>query len=556
MAFSVMTQQTLAVETQLPETDPHCRSISLPSLRELSDFEVMRQRYDLKQYEGMTIGKINVITLPVFNVYDPAENYAVYRFINDLHSPTMNYVIERQLLFKQGDSFTPRVIHESERILRNNTYLSDAIVLPHQVCDSTLDVLVVTRDLWTLMPKLFFSRKGGYNKYGLTLEDENILGTGDKLFLEFIHDRERDTTAVGYRTTQVFGNRVDLKATYSDTTDGQIKELKIVRPFFSLNTNWSLGFKANEIIFKESLEALNQDIGTFYHTENKYEISAGYSIGLQNGYTHRYSFGFSRELDLFESIDSNPLVLPTDRVLAYPWVQYTLIEDNFVIYHNLNALYRTEDVPVGAEVDVLIGYADETFHSELSQWVFDINYKDTPITVDKHILKSEVHITGFWDRNVSDYVNTVSTLELRYYGLLTERQRAFIKIAYDYGNNLSQDQLLTLGGEEGLRGYPPEFLLGDQRVLANFEFRHFFDVHYLNLFRIAGVLFFDMGQTKISNSAYGEDSNLLTSAGLGLRLNSSKTNIDRIVHLDLAFPLDEKEQVDNYEIRITSSSTF
>ena len=555
-ASLLVVQQSNAVEIHLPANDPQCQSIPLPSLSELSDFKDIRSRYDLQRYEGMTIGKTSIVTMPIFNEYDPAESYSLYRFINGLHSPTMNYVIERQLLFKEGDVLEVRIIEESERILRENNYLADAVVLPHQICGGKLHLVVISRDLWTLMPKLFFSRKGGYNKYGLTLEDENILGTGDTLFLDFIHDRERDTTAVGYRTKHVFGSRVELRATYSDTTDGAIKELEVIRPFYSLDANWSVGLTVNENIFKESLEAFNQDIDTFYHVENKYEVSTGYSRGVQKGFTQRYTFGFTRKLDLFEPVDDTPVTLPADRILAYPWIQYSLIEDNFVIYHNLNALHRIEDVPVGVELNALVGYADKEFHSELSQWVFEFRYDDTPVAFDRHIVKSRLELNGFRDRTTRDYVNTISTLELTYYGLLAEMQRAFIRVAYDYGYNLSQDQLLTLGGEEGLRGYAPEFLLGDQRLLVNMEFRHFFDLHYLHLFRFASVIFFDLGQTKNSNSAYGENSDLLTSAGIGMRINSSKTNINRIVHLDLAFPLNEKDQVDKYEIRITSSSTF
>lgn len=556
LAMLLLAQQIVLAEIQLPEHNPQCQTVPLPAPGKLADFKTMRIRYDMQQYQGVKIGKIHIVTLPIFDMYDERERNSVYQFINEIHFPTMNYVIQRQLLFAEGDTLQPRIVRESERILRDNSYLSDAVVLPHQVCDGSLDVIVLTRDLWTLMPKLFFSRKGGYNKYGLTLEDENILGTGDTVFLEFINDRERDTTAIGYRTKQVFGSRVNLSATYSDTTDGVNKKLEIIRPFYSLNTNWSVGLKLNEEVFEESLEVLNQDIGSFKHRENEYVFSTGYSRGLHEGYTQRFSVGFTRKEDLFEIVDSSPVTLPADRILAYPWLQYDLIEDNFVIYKNLNALHRTEDVPIGTGFTALLGYADEAFNSELSQWVFSLSYDDTPISVKSYLLKSKFEIDGYWDRNNKDYFNTVSSLKLSYYGLMTEKQRAFVKITYDYGTNLPEDQLLTLGGDEGLRGYPPEYLLGEQRLLVNVEHRYFFDAHYLNLFRFAGVIFLDLGQAMNSNDAYGGDSELLASTGIGLRLNSSKTNIGRIVHLDLAFPLREKDEIDDYLIRITSDSTF
>ena len=219
-----------------------------------------------------------------------------------------------------------------------------------------------------------------------------------------------------------------------------------------------------------------------------------------------------------------------------------MVEDNFAIYRNLNALYRTEDVPIGVEFSATLGYADKKFDSELAQWVFNFSYHDSPLTLDRHLLKSELEIDGFWDRDIEDFVNTISSVQLSYYWLLAAKHRPFVRLKYDLGTNLTQDSLLPLGGDEGLRGYPSEYLLGDERLL--------------NLFRFAGVIFLDIGQTKFSNTGIGENSDLLSSAGIGLRLNSSKTNISRIVHLDLAFPLNDRKEIDDYQVRITSDSTF
>ena len=555
MAIQLLVPQPAVAETVKSEINPQCQQIELPDDKELVDFKSMRTRYSLQQYSGMNIGKIDIINLPVFNLQDPQENNVLYRFINKIHSPTKNYVIRRQLLFKQGEILKPRLLTESERILRDNSYLSDAIVLPHQRCGDSVDLIVVVRDLWTLLPKLFFSRKGGNNKYGLTLEDKNILGTGNAMFLEFINDRERDSVALGYGTKQLFNTRISLDAVYSDTTDGLFKKLEVKQPFFALDTSWSFGAKFNERVFVESLEAFNQDIEIFDHIENNYQLFAGYSRGLKDGFTQRYTFGFSRSENIF-GITNNTSTIPEDRILTYPWVQYSIIEDNFNIYQNLNALYRTEDVPIGLAFSSLLGYADESFSSELSQWVFSLRFQDSPLTLTRHLLRTNFQVGGFWDRDSNDFVNTIGSIDLSYFWLKTEKQRVFIGLSYDQGDNLTLDHLLPLGGDEGLRGYPSEYLLGEQRLLVNLEHRYFFNAHYLNLFRFASVIFFDMGQTKASEKSVGQDSELLTSAGVGIRINSSKTNVSRIIHIDLAFPLNARDDVSDYQLRITADATF
>ena len=44
--------------------------------------------------------------------------------------------------------------------------------------------------------------------------------------------------------------------------------------------------------------------------------------------------------------------------------------------------------------------------------------------------------------------------------------------------------------------------------------------------------------------------------GVGIRLASSKSDIGRIVHLDLAFPFDKHEDVDDVQFLVTIRNTF
>ncbi len=554
-AFHLLLPLPANAENLISNNNAECEKIELPAENELVNFDSMRSRYSMQQYSGVTIGQVKVINFPVFNLHDPDENNAFYRFINNIHTPTRHDVVRRQILFKQGDILNPRLLTESERILRASSYLSDAIVLPYQQCEDSLDLVVIVRDLWTLLPKLYLSRKGGNNDYGLTLEDKNVLGSGNAIFLQFLSDPERDSKAIGYSIKNLSGSRVNINLAYSDNTDGTNKKLEVMRPFYALDTKWSFGIKLNENSLKESLEELNQDITSFDHIDNKYQLFAGYSQGLHQGFSKRYSFGFSRTEDIFESAD-NTSSIPDDRILAYPWASYSIVEDDFAIYKNLNSLYRTEDVSIGLNFSTALGLADELFGSELSQWVFSLSLSDSPITLEKHLLSTGFKTNGFWDRDIDNLINTVSTIDLSYFWLMMEKQRLYAGLSYDHGNNLSLDNLLPLGGDEGLRGYPSEYLLGERRFLLNLEYRYFFNQHYFNLFRFASVIFFDMGKTMAGNNSDLEDSQLLTSAGVGIRINSSKTNISRIIHIDLAFPLNNKGELSEYQLRITADATF
>ena len=63
-------------------------------------------------------------------------------------------MIETQLLFDEGDTFSKRVIDESKRILRQNAYLRDARIEPVVYKGGVVDLRVITKDVWTLSPNI------------------------------------------------------------------------------------------------------------------------------------------------------------------------------------------------------------------------------------------------------------------------------------------------------------------------------------------------------------------------------------------------------------------
>ena len=114
--------------------------------------------------EEVDIGSIILEKADVFDLSDPKENNALYRLANRLHIITKDSVIEQQLLFAPGETFSKRLVEETERILRRNTYFYDASVTPVNRQDGTVDLQVNTRDVWTLKPGFSFSRSGGENR--------------------------------------------------------------------------------------------------------------------------------------------------------------------------------------------------------------------------------------------------------------------------------------------------------------------------------------------------------------------------------------------------------
>jgi len=127
------------------------------------------------------VRQVHIVTENIFDLSKPGEDRALFRLANRFHLITRPEVIERQVLLKPDDDYSPEEAAESERILRQNPYLYDAKVRAVPVGDGQVDLDVVTRDVWTLQGGVGFRRSGGTNTVHFNVEDTNFLGTGKTL---------------------------------------------------------------------------------------------------------------------------------------------------------------------------------------------------------------------------------------------------------------------------------------------------------------------------------------------------------------------------------------
>ena len=110
------------------------------------------------------IGEVRVRTEDVFDTQNPKEDAALYQWANALHIQTRASVIENALLFKRGDRVSVAVIDETERLLRAERYLYDVQIRPVAYQDGVVDIEVVTRDSWSIIPGVSAARAGGENR--------------------------------------------------------------------------------------------------------------------------------------------------------------------------------------------------------------------------------------------------------------------------------------------------------------------------------------------------------------------------------------------------------
>jgi len=505
---------------------------------------------------GVVIGSIRFDRNNVFDLSIPGENNWIYRLANRWHMMTRESVLFAQLLFRVGDNYSGRVLDESERILRRNNYLYDVKITPVAVRDGKVDLVVWTRDLWTLNPGLSISRKGGENKTRVSLTEQNLLGYGTYVRLAYEDNVDRESTSFEYFDRNIRKSWTAVRLRLADNSDGDSQYLSVIRPFYSLDARWSLGAEILLDEFDDRFYDLGERAAEFSQRVERYTLFGGRSGGLQDGWVRRWTAGMIYDDNRFEPVEGGqlPVVVPEDRKLVYPFIGLELLEDDFEKTANRDQIERTEDFYLGTRLTAQVGVASEGLGSDRNSIIYQGSYSKSWGAMDKRALLLRSSLNGRFDSG--DSANTLLSVDARYYRQQSKKRLFFMTLEGAWGNDLDLDNLLELGGDTGLRGYPLRYQTGESRILLTAEQRYFTDWYPFRLFRVGYAAFADVGRTWGPNPVADETAGWLTDVGVGLRFAPTRSSGREIVHLDVAFPLDGDPSIDSVQILLESKRSF
>ena len=507
---------------------------------------------------GAVIGDIRVVTRNIFNPdEDPGENRWFFRLANRLHRKTRPGVVESQLLFRPGDPYSPELIEESERLLRRNSYLYDAEIRPVLREDGKVDIEVDTRDVWTLQGGAGFSRAGGENTTTFEVTDSNFLGTGKDVTVSRIGTVDRTSNLFRYQDPNVLGTRTRLFLSVAENSDGGRERFELERPFYSLDSRWAAGVRAFKDDRISQLFKAGKATNGFRHETEILEAYGGYSTGLVGGMAHRFRLGFTRSREDFDLAPRFPKgLLPQDRTLAYPWISYDLVEDGFVVERDLNRIQRPEDLNLGRQLHVRLGFSSPSLGADQEHWIGEIGASAGWRPGPRQLLLASAG--GSTRYGESQAENLLVSGNVRYYLRTFGDHLLYASLTGDLAERLDDEEQLLLGGDSGLRGYPLRFQTGDRRLLFTLEQRFFSDRELFRLATVGAAVFFDAGQAWFINPdpKLEQERKLLKDVGIGLRLGSIRSSRGAVVHLDVAFPLDGDDSIDRVQWLISTKETF
>lgn len=506
---------------------------------------------------GAAFGEIRIDGQDIFDLEDPKENALPYRAANALHIRTRPGVIENTLLFKSGEPVSARLIEESERLLRGNRFIYDVYIRPIAYHDGIVDIEVKTRDTWSLHPGFQFSRAGGANTLGLTLEERNLLGTGASLGLRNISDVDRSGTEFEISDKHAFGDWYNAGYRYARLNDGKRQSFSFGQPFYALDTRWAAGVSVMQDDRIDPLYNSGILIGQYSHSQKGVEVFGGWSEGLIENRARRYSVGLTYDTNTYGPAATllPPVQPPPDQRLTAPFFRYEVIEDSYQKLKNRDQIERAEYFAMGFQSSVQIGRALTGLGSSNNLWVYKGSIGNGYEILPRNALLLSASLSGKYWNGISE--KHLLNGSARYYIPQSEHTLLFMSIEGNTVSNPGIDEQLLLGGDNGLRGYPLRYQSGNKSALLTVERRAYTDWYPFRLFRVGGAMFYDAGR------AWGGGMNQNTSnpgwlhdVGFGLRILSARSAFGNVMHADFAFPLNRDANTRSFQFLLKTKTSF
>ena len=508
--------------------------------------------------EGAVIGEVLIDNQNIFNLDDPKDDNKIFRLADRLHIKTRATVVRRQLLFKPGDRYSHRLVEESERLLRSQSYFYDAWIRPVRYHDGVVDLKITTKDVWTLNPGFNFGRSGGTNSTGAQLEEENLLGTGAGLKYEYQSNIDRSGSSIDLSDRTAFGTWTSVDLHWGDFSDGQTRGINVTRPFYALDSRWDASGAILDDTQIDPLYDQGQLIDQFQDRHTLVQAYYGWSAGMKDGWVQRWTAGMTYDEHLFAPVSNangSTSLLPTDRRFIYPFIEWDLVQDDYLKLWNHNQIARTEDFTLGTTASVRLGFAQSGWGSTSSAVLINASANKGFRNGGSTLLLSSDFSGRLEDHALQ---NGLLDGSVRYFVEQSKNWLFYTTLQGTKGWNLDLDDQILLGGDNGLRGYPLRYQDGTERALFSVEQRYFTDWYPFRLFRVGGAVFFDMGRTWGTAPLAAPSLGLLKDFGFGARFGNARSGFGNVIHVDLAFPLDANKGpgISKVQFLVQTEATF
>ena len=515
----------------------------------------------IKAAEGEKISEIKLVGLEIFQARDFYPDW-----LNHLHEETKPWVIERELLFEKGSTWTADYSYETERILRKWLFLSWVRVVPARAKQtSELKVLVITQDLWSLRTGFDFSLVNSrLELLDIAITESNLMGqavvTGPAFHLD-LGTMNFGALFSNYRFGHSnYGGAADARVIVNRNTgayEGERFSTTVTRPLIRLDDKWGadLSINYNRDIYRAfsngQIASLNipetGESALLTYNRKTFDVTASVTRSYGRAFKSNWSGGygyFSRLYPLIQSSISQSTAdlftsryLPTSESAGYLFIKWDGYQASFQRRMNLDTYAITEDVREGLSTSVALSAATPAIGGGSNYLLpsFALSHNSF---FGEAILSVTLSGNTRYQPNVdsrTSFVNRNGSTKIKYYSPYFGRFRYVASgewTSHSFDRNHTQE---SLGSDSTLRGFPSSWLRGSQLVTLTQEIRSE-PIHFLSTY-LGVAAFQDWGDAFEDYSTM----RLRPTLGLGLRVGFTQFNRE-VIRFDLGFPLHTLDQ--------------
>lgn len=459
--------------------------------------------------------------------------------INRFHKTTLESVILREIGVAAGDTLGAADVEDVERRLRQLRIFASVSARLITTNDGA-ELHISTRDNFSIVAGASGSYLGGVGNVGFKTGDNNLFGTGNKL----IFGLSRNTTdnfrgSLSFSDLHFFDQPWRASYRVGRTDEGDFYGATFGDPFRSLDDNGSWSLTADRT---EKFVKYYQDGNTVVQIPEDRATLAGKYIwrtGSQEKYIRRGLIGTLTqvEYEVAAGESANSIEVPEDNRTLY--VGGLLARDSVSSYlklQGLDTLNYVQDVALGSSAELQFGlnYIDEfDAAAERTEPRVSLVLNHSRQAKKSILLKATLAASSILEDGGDKPWSATAALRSFYTGFKDTTLAA--RIEYKTGEDgVGLPVQLTLGENNGLRGYDARQFAGRHRGRVNLEARYRTGWK-LSVLDIGLVGFVDSGWTALADESAVTVRN---SIGAGLRFGSNALLGAKVIRLDMAVPLD------------------
>ena len=488
--------------------------------------------------------RIGEIFLDKRNVFDSTQHdwFFAAHLANSFHFVTHTYFIEDELLFEAGDYLNPDNVYETERNLRASGLFSNVSITVDSLNPMVSNLYVKTQDRWSTRPSFLFGTGGNSENIGGRLEELNFLGTGTRISVEALHRTEHNTGwqgTVELNQKRFFRTPLALDFSLMSNKFRTEEFLKIENPYRNLDSRFYYGASVTN----------NYGYDFLYHSEfvssdpNSYKLASFHDRKL----TGWFSMAWRKEDRVFLTVLTeldNVKRLSDDYIRAYDnsgkfLMAFSSSSETYIKTNKLNG-YFDEDLPVGGWGSAILGKIFRVGGKGEDLFYLAAQGERSYLS-DNEKLYAFGQITGASSITNSQgkytYQEFLGTAFYRFTDNFLVTSRIRQQTVWNWADALRQ---LVLDNEHGIRGLDYNKFSGDNRIIANTEFRFFPDWNVW-IVKLGTTAFWDCGSAW-RRGVHLNQTQWQNTIGFGFRIFDMKSSgTNGILRLDFAYNVTEKK---------------